>query len=202
MIKKLLIFTMCFVLLLLPACTDEEAPLSDEVKAPVTEQPEETGKTLIAYFSRGDENIGVGVIEKGNTCKIAELIAEQVEADMFEIKRTEPYPKTYDECVAEAKKEQEENARPKLTETIDNFDKYDTLYLGYPIWWNDLPMAVYTFLENYDFNGKTIIPFCTHEGSGLADTVESIKSAAEGAEVLEGFEIRGSVAQNDSETSR
>ena len=84
-------------------------------------------------------------------------------------------------------------------DTVKNMEDYDVIFLGYPIWWSDMPMAVYTFLESYDFSGKTIIPFCTHEGSGLSSTDSSIAEICTGADVLDGLEMRGSVAQNSQD---
>ena len=133
---------------------------------------------LIAYFSHTGENYNVGVIEKGNTHIVADMIAEETGGDLFEIATVNPYPDTYEECTEVAMQEQRENARPELTAQVENMEQYDTVYLGYPIWWGELPMAVYTFLESYDFSGKTIVPFCTHEGSGLAGTVGSTPAPA------------------------
>ena len=152
---------------------------------------------LIAYFSRADENYGVGMIEKGNTEIIAEMIADETGGELFHIERSTPYPADYDECTDEAKREQEENARPELASDLEGIESYDTIFLGFPIWWSDMPMAVYTFLESHDFSGKTIIPFCTHAGSGLSSTVSSIQTACPDATVLDGFSIQGSTAQND-----
>ena len=166
----------------------EETPSLDETSA--------NSKILVVYFSHTGENYSVGVIEKGNTHIIADMIAEETGADIFEIQPAKPYPSTYDECTDVAKKEQNENARPEIIGKVDNMDQYDTVFLGYPIWWGDLPMTVYTFLESYDFSGKTIIPFCTHEGSGLSGTARSIANVCPGATVLDGFAIRGSAAQN------
>lgn len=157
---------------------------------------------LIAYFSRTGENYSVGVIEKGNTHMIADMIGEELRADMFEITTVTPYPDTYDECTDAAKKEQEENARPEIAGSVENMDDYDVIFLGYPIWWSDMPMAVYTFLESYDFSGKTIVPFCTHEGSGLSSTENSIAEVCPNAEVLEGLSVRGSVAQNEQDEAK
>ena len=159
--------------------------------------PEQDSKTLVAYFSRTGENYGVGVIEKGNTHIIADMIAEQTGGKTFEIATVTPYPDNYDECTEVAQKEKNENARPELTATVDNMADYDVIFLGYPIWWGDMPMAVYTFLESHDFTGKTIVPFCTHAGSGLSGTVSSIKSACPGATVLDGLAVSGQTAQND-----
>lgn len=164
--------------------------------------PVEGNRTLVAYFSRTGENYGVGVIEKGNTEIIAEMIAEQTGADLFHVETVTSYPDDYDECTAVAQRERQENARPALTVTVENMDTYDTIYLGFPIWWSDMPMAVYTFLESYDFNGKTIIPFCTHAGSGLSGTVEKIASVCPNSEVRSGLAVSGQIAQNNRETAR
>ena len=164
-----------------------------------------TGKeqqALVAYFSRAGENYGVGVVEQGNTEIIAEMIAEEVGADLFHIQTVNPYPENYDECTEVAQQEKAENARPELTDTVDNFEDYDVIYLGYPNWWGDMPMAVYTFLESYDFTDKIIRPFCTHAGSGLSGTVESIKTICEDSEVLDGFSIAGTTAQNDRDSAK
>ena len=130
------------------------------------------------------------------------MIAEETGADMFEIQPVDPYPDIYKECTGVAKQEQNDNARPEIVGSVENMEQYDTVFLGYPIWWGDLPMAVYTFLENYDFSGKTIIPFCTHEGSGLSGTARNIENACPGATVLDGLAIRGAVAQNEQEKAK
>ncbi len=180
--------------------TDDSQPVSDTPKE--GESQPAASKTLVAYFSRAGENYSVGVVEKGNTEIIAEMIAEEVGADTFRIQTVNAYPESYDECTEVAKQERDQGARPELSSTIANFDDYDVIYLGYPIWYGDMPMAVYTFLESYDFAGKTIIPFCTHAGSGLAGTVSSIQSACSGVAVLDGLAIAGTTAQNDRETAQ
>ena len=169
-----------------------------------TSLPSESGdgNILIAYFSRAGENHNVGVIEKGNTEIIAEMIAQQTGGDLFHIETVTPYPENYRECTNVAQQELRNNARPELTATVDNFDGYDVVFLGYPNWWGDMPMAVYTFMESYDFSGKTIVPFATHEGSGLASTESSIARICSGAKVLDGLAVRGSVAQNSQEKAK
>ena len=163
--------------------------------------PTDGSRILVAYFSRAGENYGVGVIEKGNTEIVAEMIAGQTGGDLFHIETVTPYPEDYEECTAVARREQDESARPELTATVDMGD-YDTIYLGYPIWYGDMPMAVYTFLESYDWSGKTVIPFSTHAGSGLSNTEAHIASACPGAELCSGFTISGQTAQNDREATR
>ena len=161
----------------------------------------ENSKTLVAVFSRADENYAVGFIEKGNTMILAEMIAEQTGAELFEIRAATPYPKNYNECTDVAKKEQNANARPALAEDKD-ISGYDTIFLGYPCWWGDLPMAVFTFLEAHDFSGKTVIPFCTHEGSGMGRTEGSLKRTLPGAKLLKGLVLRGATVQNSRDEAR
>ena len=159
-------------------------------------------KILVAYFSRADENYNVGVIEKGNTQILAEFIAQELKADTFHIQTVTPYPKTYQVCIDFALDEQKKKARPKLAGTVPNLKDYDIIFLGYPIWWGDLPMAVYTFLEGGDFSGKIIIPFCTHEGSGDAGTVRRIQSVCPKATVLKAFSMRGQTAQRSRDAAK
>lgn len=154
---------------------------------------------LVAFYSRADENYFGGklnYIKKGNTEKIADITAELTGADIFKIEQQNPYSANYKECVAQAYADLKANARPKLLSLPDNIDKYDEIYLGYPNYCGTMPMAVYTFLEAFDFSGKTIHPFCTHEGSGLSNTVNDIKNAAKGATVTDGLAVFGSNADD------
>lgn len=167
-----------------------------------TTSNETENKTLIVYFSRAGENYNVGVVEKGNTQKVAEIMQEETGFDIFRIETVKEYPESYDETLEISTQEKDNQERPELKETISNFDSYNTILLGYPIWWGDMPMAVYTFLESYDFSGKTIYPFDTHGGSGLAGTVQSIQEAAPNATVKEGLAILGTTAQNEEEETR
>lgn len=157
------------------------------------------GKILIAYFSRTGENYGVGTISKGNTEIVAEIIQQKTGGELFHIEPAVQYPQNYDECVELAKKEKNANARPSLAKTLDSIQGYDIIFLGFPNWWGDVPMAVYTFLEQFDFTGKTIIPFCTHEGSGLGNIPQKIEHACKGASFLKGLAVRGSDAQNSQQ---
>lgn len=175
-------------------------PTKTHTSSPNTEAGSES-KTLIAFFSRADENYNVGYIEKGNTHIIAEMIAEETGGTLFHIERDTPYPADYNACTDEAKAEQNGKARPALKEDID-IAGYDVIYLGYPIWWGDMPMVVYTFLEGHDFAGKTILPFCTHEGSGVSGTDQNITEVCPDATVLKALSIHGSVAQNEREEAR
>ncbi|MBQ7478534.1 MAG: flavodoxin, partial [Selenomonadaceae bacterium] len=157
------------------------------------------GKVLVAYFSRVDENYGVGYITKGNTRIIAEMIAEKTGADLFEIQKVGGYPAVYEECKSVASREKATNVRPQLTAQVENMADYDVVFLGYPIWYGDAPMPVYTFLESYDFSGKQIVPFCTHGGSGLSGTEQRLMLTCPNAKILPGFAISGETAQNHPE---
>lgn len=156
---------------------------------------DESGKILVAYFSRTGENYNVGTINEGNTAKLAKEIAAQTGAELFEIMPVNEYPESYDEMLDVATQEKAGDERPEIKDTIENFDDYDTVFLGYPIWWGDMPMILYSFMESYDFTGKTVIPFNTHEGSGQAGTQKTIESKLDGAAVLKGFAMQGSEAQ-------
>lgn len=154
-------------------------------------------KILVAYFSRTGENYEVGNITKGNTHIVADLIAETTGADTFEIKPVNPYPTGYKECTEVAKQELAEGARPELATKIENMEDYDVIFIGYPIWWGDMPMPVYTFLEKNNFSGKIIIPFSTAAGSGLSGTDRKIAKVCTEATVLEGLSVEGKMAQKE-----
>lgn len=138
-------------------------------------------KTLVVYFSRTGEQYGVGNISEGNTAIIAKMIAEKTGADIFEIRvKNDNYPKGYNELTKYAQEEKRENARPEIIGGVENIKEYERVFVGYPNWWGDMPMPVYTFLENHDLS--TVYHFCTHEGSG------GVKP--------NGLSIYGHVAQN------
>ena len=154
---------------------------------------------LIAFYSRADENYFGGayrVIPVGNTEKAAKMLAQLTGADLLKLEQKVPYSADYQTCIAEAKRDLQSNARPELVGLPETLDGYDEIYLGYPNYWGTMPMAVYTFLERYDFTGKVIHPFCTHEGSGLSNTVRDIEKAAKGAVVKPGLAIHGSDVDN------
>ena len=165
------------------------------------EQREGGSNMLVAYFSLAGEQYGVGVIEEGNTSIIAHMIAEQTGADLFEIEAVTPYPTSHSELLDVSRQEMANNARPEIAGTVDNMDDYDTIFIGYPNWWGDMPMIVYNFLESYDLSGKTIVPFCTHGGSGLSNTESTIADIT-GGTMKDGFAISGTTAQNDRDTAR
>ena len=153
---------------------------------------------LVVYFSRTGENYNVGFIQEGNTAKMAKIIAAQTGADLFEIVPEVPYPDDYDSVLPIATQEKNEDARPAYIGDVENWEQYDTVFIGYPIWWAGMPCIMYTFLENHDFTGKTVIPFNTHEGSGQAGTQQDLEGRLPGITVLQGLAVRGSKAQNDA----
>ena len=176
----------------------------------------ESSNILIAYFSvpedvdtEGiDANAGASVVVRegqvmGNLEYMADVIQQTIGGDLFRIETVEEYPLDHEPLVDQAAEEQEEEARPELSTQIENPDQYDTILLGYPNWWGDMPMALYTFLEEYDFSGKTIIPFTAHGGSGFSDTVDTIAELQPDAEVSdEGVSIsRNDVAEAQEEIS-
>jgi len=167
-------------------------------------QPETDGsRILVVYFSRTGEQYNVGVIEKGNTAIVAEMIAETTGADTFEIiPANDTYPTTYDALTEVAQQEQRESARPEIAGAMPDLSQYDTVFIGAPVWWGDWPMICYTYFEANDFSGKTLIPFSTHEGSGLSGFDKKLENAAPGATVLKGLAVRGSDAQNNQESVR
>ena len=158
-------------------------------------------KKLVAYFSHKGENYSKGKIvnlKKGNTEIAAEMISSIIDADIFEIVADKKYPIKYDDCIEIAKKELRENSRPKLKDNID-IKEYDIIFVGYPNWWGTMPMPVWSFLEGKDFTDKKILPFCTHEGSGLGKSESDIKKLTSGAEVLKGLAINGSEVNSSEE---
>ncbi len=153
-------------------------------------------KILVAYFSHIGENVGLGMIAKGNTEIVAEMIAERTGGTLLEVKPVTAYPRTYDECLKVAKKELAQNARPEIKPVDINPEDFDEIYIGYPVWLNEMPMLMYTFLEKYNLKGKLVHPFVTHEGSGLS-AIAKLKKAATGAVVTKGLSIYGHIAQNN-----
>ena len=155
-------------------------------------------KILVVYLSRTGENYNVGNVEVGNTAMVASYIKDYLKADSFEIIPVNKYPDKYQECLDQATKEKNENARPEIQNKITNFDQYDTIFVGYPIWWGDLPMIMHTFFESYDFNGKKVIPFNTHEGSGDAGTYSTVQKDLPKANVTtDGLALDGKTARSD-----
>ena len=157
-------------------------------------------KTLIAFFSRRGQNYVDGSIRdlaKGNNEVIVEKIKAQLpNADVFRIDTVKKYSPDYMVCIEEAKQELRAKARPELTAKVEDMDRYDTIILGYPNWWGLPPMAVFTFLESYDFSGKKIVPFCSHEGSGLGGSIRQIRQTVPDADLTEGVAIHGAAASH------
>ena len=175
------------------SCSDQSADKS------ASNETKPEGKAIVVYFSHTGENYSVGVITEGNTAKVAKVIAAKTGADIFEIKETKSYPQSYDACIDVAKKELREKARPEIAGDLPDLSGYQVVYLGYPNWWGDCPMIVYSFLEKSKIEGKTILPFCTHEGSGLGSTAKNLQKAFPGAKVeLNGLSLRGATAQKDA----
>ena len=160
-------------------------------------------KTLIAYFSRAGENYYGGSIkylEKGNNEVLAEkLKALLPEADVFKIEPLKPYSDSYLTCIDEAKEDLRKNARPALKENLKSVDEYDKIFLIYPIYWGTFPVHVFTFLESFDFSGKTIVPIVTHEGSGFGSSEVDLRRILPNSEIQEGTAIYGSRV-NSSDT--
>ena len=154
-------------------------------------------KSLIIYFSRAGENYSVGKVDKGNTEMIVDYITQVTNIKSFKINPETAYPEVYSETVEIARNEKSSNARPKIKDPLTNIDNYDTILLGYPIWHSDLPNIVMTQLELLNFQGKTIYPFNTHEGSGTGNSISDIKKVVPSAVVKDGFALRGQDARKN-----
>lgn len=151
-------------------------------------------KSLIVFFSReGNNYVGGSIVNLpiGNTAVIANKIQKSTASDIFQIETVNSYPEDYTETTIVAKDELKKNARPELTKIVVAIDSYDVIYIGYPNWWGTMPMPVFTFLESYDFSGKILIPYCTHEGSGMGSSERDIKVLCPNATVLPGLAIQG-----------
>lgn len=157
------------------------------------------GKPLVVYFSV-PETDGVDALSGasrvisdgkiiGNTQYVAAVIGEATGGDLFEIKTARAYPGSHKALIDAAKEEIDNNARPKLAAHIDNPNDYDVVFVGFPNWWYDMPMPLYTFFDEYDFSGKTIVPFCTHGGSRFSDAIRTIRELEPEATVLDGYAI-------------
>lgn len=183
---------------------NESAPLETPQTATAngSETEGNTGKILVAYFSSAG-NIATdeparGNVGLGNTKTIAEMIQKQVGGDLFFIETANKYPSNYNDTIALAMKELRENARPELATHVENFDGYDVIFMGYPNWWGTLPQAMLTFIEEYDFSGKTVIPFCTYQDSGIGRSVQDLGKTLPDSTILESFSVR-QAGINDAE---
>lgn len=204
--KKILFILFAIFLVGCQSTSNEEANIT-------TDQPsietQENGKILVAYFSRvgntefpenTDTSSSASVIVEdhqliGNTEYLADLIVEQTGGDKFLIQTQTPYPADYETLVDQQQGERAKDSRPALSSHVENFDEYDVIYLGFPNWWYGMPMPLYSFLEEYDFSHKTIIPFNTSGGSGFSDAIEDIEKLCPEATVLDGFTINGNQVQ-------
>lgn len=159
----------------------------------------DNGNVLIVYFSRAGENYNVGNIDVGNTAIMASYINESIDSALYEIVPTIKYPTSYEEMLEVSTNELENDSRPSISNLLDSIDSYQTIYLGYPIWHGNIPRIILSFLDSYDFSLKTIYPFVTHEGSGLSQTVNTLRNYLSDSTVLEGLAIRGSsIRQSES----
>lgn len=211
--KKSLAILLSALLLLAAGCAatnvsdgdaSSEQTCALDLTRPIEPPADFEGKhVLVAFFSRAGENFEVGFIDKGNTHIIAEQIAELTHADaLFEIRTIKTYPADYQEMTKVAKIEQAQQARPPLADQIENIAQYDIIYLGYPIWYQDLPMPLYTFLESYDFEDKTIIPFCTGSGNAMSGMEADIPRYARGAHLHSGFGIQGKFVHDNPDKAK
>ena len=162
-----------------PAPTGTETPAEEPSEEPSESETSAAGDSssvLIAYFSWS-----------GNTEQVAQIIQQETGGDLFEIAPATPYTNDYNELLDIAQQEQSDNARPELAGQVENWEQYDTIFVGYPNWWSDAPMAVYTFLEAYDWDGKTLIPFNTSASGGFGRSLPGLEESAPGASILDGI---------------
>ncbi|MBE6493721.1 MAG: flavodoxin [Methanosphaera stadtmanae] len=196
--KHKLISILIISILIGCAITTIYAASSEETTANqiLNEKYSENSKILVVYFSRTGENYNVGNTEVGNTAMIASYIKEYLKADSYEIIPKNKYPTGYDECLDIAKKEQEQNSRPEIEKKVENLDQYDTIFIGYPIWYGDTPMIINTFLEENNLEGKTVLLFNTHEGSQDAGTYNKIADKLSSSKVnKKGLAVQGQTAR-------
>ena len=180
------------------ASAESASETSDESASQASTEP--SSDILVIYFSRTGEQYNVGVIDKGNTAIVAEMIAEMTGADLFEVLPIDDhYPMTYNELTEVASEEKNADARPEYQGELPDLSGYSTIFVGAPVWWGDWPMIMYTVFENNDFSGKPLVPFSTHEGSGLSGFDKKLEKACPDATVADGLGIRGADAQNDQE---
>ena len=153
---------------------------------------------MIVYYSRSGANYvnsTVKYLSRGNTELAVRFLQTLTEIEAFRIEPEQAYPDDYYECIDQARQELKRNIRPSLSSRPDSLKQYDVIYLGYPNYWGTMPMPVFTFLESYDWNGKVIYPFCTHEGGGIGRSCEDLEAICRGARIEPGFTVRGSEVQ-------
>ena len=158
---------------------------------------EKNAKVLIVFFSHAGENYAVGNIKVGNTKLVADEIQKVTGGDEFEIVAERNYDMPYASLTKLAKEEQERNEKPAFKGEVKDIDQYNTVFIGGPVWWGTYPQVMFSFFDKYDLNGKTIIPFTTHEGSGLGSVVEDLKKLYPNATFKEAFSIYGHETRND-----
>lgn len=174
--------------------TTEPVAEEEQVSEPSSDDAGETspsGKILVAFYSRADENYPGEWLEVGHTKVMAGYIAEALGADTYEIVPVEPYPEGYDDCCDQALAEQRDDVRPAIEGELPDVSGYDLVFVGCPIWWGDEPMIVRTFIEGVDLSGKTIVPFTTHGGSGLGNVPTNLQAAIPDARFLDGHAVAG-----------
>ncbi len=162
-----------------PAPTGTEMPAEEPAEEPAESETSTTGDSssvLITYFSWS-----------GNTEQVAQIIQQETGGDLFEIAPATAYTDDYNELLDIAQQEQSDDARPELAGQVENWEQYDTIFVGYPNWWSDAPMAVYTFVESYDWSGKTLVPFNTSASGGFGRSLSGLEESASGAAILEGI---------------
>ena len=162
-----------------PAPTGTEMPAEEPAEEPAESETSTTGDSssvLITYFSWS-----------GNTEQVAQIIQQETGGDLFEIAPATAYTDDYNELLDIAQQEQSDDARPELAGQVENWEQYDTIFVGYPNWWSDAPMAVYTFVESYDWSGKTLVPFNTSASGGFGRSLSGLEESASGASILEGI---------------
>lgn len=158
--------------------------------------------TLVIFYSRKGENFmpgGIQVLEKGNSHVAAEYIQKALNADIFEIDTAQPYAASYRECCAQAIAEAKANARPEIQGYVPDISGYDTIFVCFPCWCGTAPMCVFTFLEHYDLTGKKIVPLCTNEGSGMANSEADLARSCPGATIAPGLSVRGHQVKDSEE---
>lgn len=170
----------------LTACANTSNKANDNKSDGVPE-----GKAIVVYFSHPGENYGVGNIKEGNTKLVADMICEATGADRFEIVAEKDYDMSYDALCDLAKQEQQAGELPPYMGDVENLDQYTTVFIGGPVWWGTYPQVMFTFFKKHDLSGKTIVPFTTHEGSGLGNCVSDLKSLYPNATFLKAFSLYG-----------
>ena len=186
--KKIVVVLMSMLAMLVADCggSNAEAISTDNGgKIMQSENKTNSSKALVVYYSRS-----------GNTEALARMIGNETGADMFRVTTVTPYPEVYRETTELARAERDNNARPAINGRVENMADYDVVYIGVPNWWSTMPMPMFTFLEQYDLSGKTIVPFVTHGGGGVANCVSDLKKAVPGATVLDALVVSGGSAQN------